>query len=65
MSFWVKWDGRICSTICVTGLKTRVAGIVFQEADKDKGDFAIVIIYVNYNVHQVHSWSLKKKETQV
>lgn len=26
------------------------AVIVFQEADKDKGDFAIVIIYVNYNM---------------
>lgn len=41
---------RICNKICISGLNTCIAGIVFQEADKDKGDFAIFIIYVNYNM---------------
>lgn len=50
MSFWVKWNGRICNKICITGLNTHRDGIMFQEADKDKGDFTIVIIYVNYNM---------------
>lgn len=50
MSSWVKGDERICNKMCITGLNTHTTGIVFQEADKDRGDFAIVIIYVNYNV---------------
>lgn len=50
MSFWVKWDGGIRNKIGVKGLNTPIAGIVFQEDDKDKGDFAMVIIYVNYNM---------------
>lgn len=53
MLFWVKRHKkkkRICNKICIRGLNTCIAGIVFQEADKDKGDFAIFIIYVNYNM---------------
>lgn len=41
MSFWVKWDERICNKICITGLNTHIAGIVVQEDDEDKGDFAL------------------------
>lgn len=36
--------------MCIIGLNTHIAGIVFQEADENKGDFAIVMIYVNYNM---------------
>lgn len=50
MSLWVKWGERICNKICIIGLNTHIAGIVFQEADENKGDFAIVVIYVNYNM---------------